>query len=616
LKEFFGSNERKINRMLLNNFWLTNIAAYCFLYFLLIYGQQPISHTLLLIGIGFTFIINIILELYYSYVYKKNNKNIFLIKYLVILSLIINLNIFLIISKSSMIPEVMITTTMLSMLYYEMRIIYFTLFLNSSIFVFLILLNKIPINLNSSTCLYFIIFLFILYLITGYLHKLTNILSTLKKHDDELLVKNAEIQSAYDELESEQQKVGQLNNKLLEKNKVLQDAYNEITIKQQEVLNLNQSLLKTNATNIKAYAELNSQQEEMSALNQELIATNETLQNAFDELSIKQQEVIALNQGLLDSNSKLEKTYTDLNTQQEEMSALNQELIATNETVENAYNELSIKQQEIIALNQVLTESNANLENAYAELRQTETQLVYQEKMASLGQLSAGLTHEINTPMGAISCNVDISKTLIGKIKSSIPNEDLPDVQNLLLKLDELNDINIMASKRIVNIVKSLKNFARLDDEDWLTDTDIRKDIDNSLILLNSRITDEIKIVRNYGDIPNVNCFGSQMNQVIMNLLVNALDAINGNGTIQISTYTEKKFVCINIKDNGVGIKPENLNKIFSPGFTTKGVGVGTGLGLAITYNIVQKHKGHLEVKSEYDKGSEFTVKIPLQIQS
>ncbi|MGE5330097.1 MAG: ATP-binding protein [Deltaproteobacteria bacterium] len=613
MKQFLSQNERKTNRILLNSCWGITAIGYPLMYLLLFYEEANFSQFTYIIGAVISFTINIILEICYSSFYKKD-KNTFIIKYLIIASLTFTLNLILILSNTAMAPEALITNIMLSMLYYELPIIYFALLLNSSIFLFLILINKIIITESFNNYIYFVIFLFLFYILTGYLKKLTNILSALKKHESELLEKNTELQAAYDNLETEQQKVAKLNNELQKNNKTLQDAYNEISIKQQEVLTLNQNLLETNARNLKAYAELNTQQEEMSALNQELIATNETLQSAFNELSIKQQEVVALNQGLLDSNSKLEKAYADLNSQQEEMSALNQELIATNETVHNAFNELNIKQQEVIALNQVLTESNKNLENAYAELRQTETQLVYQEKMASLGQLSAGLAHEINTPMGAISCNVDISKVLIGKIKSSIP-DDFPDAQNMLLKLDELNDINIMASKRIVNIVKSLKSFARLDDEDWITYTDISKDIDNSLILLNSRINDKIEIVKNYAVIPNVNCFGSQMNQVIMNLLVNALDAINGSGKIEISTFTEERFVCIRIIDNGIGIKPENLNKIFSPGFTTKGVGVGTGLGLAITYNIIQKHKGTIEVKSEYGKGSAFTVKIPLEIK-
>ncbi|MGE5473628.1 MAG: ATP-binding protein [Ignavibacteriales bacterium] len=558
MNDFFNHNEHKTNRLLINSCWAIIVIGYFIMYLSAVYGQVNFTHTILFVIVCISIFINLALEFLY-FLAKKKNKTLPILKYLVIFSFTFNLNSILILSHASMAPEIIITNIMVAILYYQIPIIYFTIFINSLALLLFILINKIILIQNFSTYFYLVIFLFLFYILTGYLRRLTNIVSSLKQHEQKLIEKNEEIQSAYDKLEFEQQKVDKLNNELIDNNKVLLDAFNELTI--------------------------------------------------------KQQEIVALNQGLLDSNTKLETAYSELNLQQEEMTALNQELMATNEAMRRAINELSLKQKEIISLNQGLTESNQNLEKAYNELRQAETQLVQQEKMASLGQLSAGLAHEINTPMGAIACNVDISKNIISQIKSQISETDFPEIYNLLIKLEDLNQVNIMACQRIVKIVKSLKSFARLDDEDWLTETDLNKDIENSLILLNSRITENVKIIRDFSDIPIVSCIGSQINQVIMNLLVNALDAINGSGIISISTYVEENWVCISIKDTGIGIKPEHINKIFNPGFTTKGVGVGTGLGLAITYNIVQKHNGCIEVKSEHNKGSDFTVKLPLEIQ-
>lgn len=287
-------------------------------------------------------------------------------------------------------------------------------------------------------------------------------------------------------------------------------------------------------------------------------------------------------------------------------------LIQINKELEKTNQELNAKQEELIILNQNLSTFAQNLEKAYNELKQAQIKLVQQEKMASLGQLVAGVAHEINTPVGTINCNIDISQRLVRDIEFQLENLNIEKVKDNLSKLSDINKINIIAIDRIVNIVKSLRSFARLDDTEF-GEADIHVSIENSIVLLNNRIKDRIEVIREYGELPKVKCYVNEINQVFLNLLVNAVDAIPDKGVIWIKTYAEAGKVFIKIRDSGTGIKPEHLGKIFDPGFTTKGVGVGTGLGLSIVYNIIEKHKGEITVESEYGKGTEFTVELPVE---
>ena len=260
-----------------------------------------------------------------------------------------------------------------------------------------------------------------------------------------------------------------------------------------------------------------------------------------------------------------------------------------------------------------LEENNLNLENAYKEVKQAQAHLVQNEKMASLGMLVAGIAHEINNPMGAISSNVDLFTTIINRLIDSMSIQENKEIANLVSKLDVANNMNKIATERITEIIKSLKNFARLD-EAIIKPANIHEGIENTLLLLKNKMKNNIAIVRQYGEIPEILCYPNQLNQVFMNLLVNAIHAIKDKGSILIKTYIQDEKVYIKINDTGSGIKPEHINKIFDPGFTTKGVGVGTGLGLSIVYNIIDKHKGRIWVKSEIDKGSEFTIELPINM--
>ena len=239
------------------------------------------------------------------------------------------------------------------------------------------------------------------------------------------------------------------------------------------------------------------------------------------------------------------------------------------------------------------------LKNTLKELKDTQIQLINSEKMASLGQLVAGVAHEINTPVASIKSN----NAIVSKLLDQIPNNGLAEM------LKELNEIDKEAIQRISNIVVSLKKFVRLDEAE-IQEADINKELDLTLDLIRHETKNRIEIIKEYGEIPTIKCFPNMLNQVFTNILINACQAIEGKGIIKISTEFKNQNLIIKIKDNGKGIPENQLNKIFTAGYTTKGVGIGTGLGLAICRKIIDKHNGEIIVNSELGKGSEFIITI------
>ena len=239
-----------------------------------------------------------------------------------------------------------------------------------------------------------------------------------------------------------------------------------------------------------------------------------------------------------------------------------------------------------------------DLKKALKELQETQLQLINSEKMASLGQLVAGVAHEINTPVASIKSNNEIMKKLVTQIE----NDDIAEL------LKEINKIDSEAISRINGLVVSLRKFVRLDEAE-LQEADINKELDLTLDLIRHETKNRIDVVKNYGKLPPIKCYPNMLNQVFMNILVNAAHAIKKDGIISIDTSYKKKQLVVKIKDTGCGIKEPA--KIFDAGYTTKGVGVGTGLGLAISQKIIEKHNGKIEVKTKINKGSEFCITIP-----
>lgn len=239
------------------------------------------------------------------------------------------------------------------------------------------------------------------------------------------------------------------------------------------------------------------------------------------------------------------------------------------------------------------------LKTTLKELKETQLQLINSEKMASLGQLVAGVAHEINTPVASIKSNNGLLSKLIPQIQDA-------EIAELM---QEINHIDSEAIQRISNIVVSLKKFVRLDEAE-LQEADINKELDLTLDLIRHETKNRIQVVKNYGKLPLIKCYPNMLNQVFTNILVNACQAIEGNGTITITTSYEAETMTVSIKDTGKGIPEEEISKIFTAGYTTKGVGVGTGLGLAISAKIIEKHNGKIIVNSEQGHGSEFIITI------
>jgi two-component system, NtrC family, sensor kinase len=265
-------------------------------------------------------------------------------------------------------------------------------------------------------------------------------------------------------------------------------------------------------------------------------------------------------------------------------------------------------------------------------LAEAQTQLLQAEKLAAVGQLAAGIAHEINNPVGFINSNLGSLKKYTTSFLQLIDAyrlvaEVCPPEHPALLRVNQLCDeidINFIRDdalsllgesreglERIKHIVADLRDFSRIGETKW-QQADVHKCLDSTLNVISSEITTRTSIVKKYGVLPEIRCMPFQLNQVFMNLLLNAAHAIKEHGTITLRTGREAETVWIDVEDSGMGISAENLKRIFEPFFTTKAVGAGTGLGLSVAYGIVQQHQGRIEVRSEPGKGTVFRVILPI----
>jgi signal transduction histidine kinase len=282
--------------------------------------------------------------------------------------------------------------------------------------------------------------------------------------------------------------------------------------------------------------------------------------------------------------------------------------------------ELKARIQSLLHLRQLEREiqrRNEELQNALEELKETQAQLVHSEKMAALGLLVAGVAHEINNPVSFAKISLSNLRRSFGEAKKLL--EESQASQAVLGRAQEMEGaIGIIKTglERTEAIVNELKNFVRKD-QPHFRPTDLHQGLDSTLTLLGHELGDTIRIEKAYGNLELVDTIPGQMNQVFMNLLHNAIEAVQmkgaGDGIIRIKTWKSGDAACVSIWDNGTGISEEKQSRVFEPFFTTKEVGKGTGLGLAVTYRIIENHRGRIDFQSEAGKWTEFTIVLPVQ---
>jgi two-component system NtrC family sensor kinase len=298
-----------------------------------------------------------------------------------------------------------------------------------------------------------------------------------------------------------------------------------------------------------------------------------------------------------------------------------------------------ILEQKVQERTQEILETNQELNITLEDLKQTQTQLVAAEKMASLGQLTAGIAHEINNPINFVTSNVsplqrDVDMLLeaietienVGLSEKSTAQkqkeiedykEDL-DFDYLKIEINHLLSGIKEGATRTAEIVKGLRIFSRVDEDD-LKKASMNEGLDSTLVIMNSLLNQhQISVIKDYGDIPVIECYPGKLNQVFLNIISNAIYAINkqhnenGNGKLTIRTRSEEDSVFVTLKDNGIGMDEQTKAKIFDPFFTTKDVGEGTGLGMSITYNTIKKHNGEIFVNTALGAGTELIIKLPI----
>jgi signal transduction histidine kinase len=246
---------------------------------------------------------------------------------------------------------------------------------------------------------------------------------------------------------------------------------------------------------------------------------------------------------------------------------------------------------------------NVELKRVLDELKETQAQLVHSAKMASLGDLVAGLTHEFATPIGVIQASADLVERALSRVEAEPPV--LESAERSLSTLSA-------AAERLARLLRSLKTYAQLDEAD-LQLADIHEGIESTLDLIAPKLADRVEAVKDFGEVPSVECYPSQLHQAFMTLLVNACESIDGRGAVTVKTWIEGKEVLVRIADTGRGIPRERLDRIFDVGLSEKDSRMRMHVGLSNVHSIVQRHGGSVSVESEVGQGTAFTIRLPLR---
>ena len=389
----------------------------------------------------------------------------------------------------------------------------------------------------------------------------------------------------------------------------------------------------------KSEEELRKSAEKQLEFNEKLILSQRALEERNKRLKISETEIlnssrkqIAVNEKLIRVQDELRKAFEKVKYSEERMRSIAEEQLEATEKLMIAENKLKSSLDHETA-------SREELENTLTNLKSTQSQLVQSEKMASLGQLTAGIAHEINNPInfvynGIDTLNVSLEE-LLGIVDKYDELESTEDYKKVLEEIKEMKedvsyddlmvDIKELVSDikkgavRTIEIVKGLRVFSRLDEEE-MKPAKINDALDATLILLRNKTKNKISVKKFYDEsIDEINCFPGQLNQVFMNILNNGIQAIpdeRKDGEIQIYTENQDQHIMIKLKDNGGGMSEQVKRRIFEPFFTTKAVGIGTGLGMSISFGIIEKHGGNIFVNSEEGKGTEFSILLPKHLSA
>lgn len=456
----------------------------------------------------------------------------------------------------------------------------------------------------------------------------------IEEQTNEIRLKEEDIQSRELELSKLTQEITQTQKTLNSKNELIRAQLEDIAEQEEEINNRNQVLDLIQKEIDNQQEKIEEQKSQLTAY-ASLVERQKFVRNVIIVFCALILGMIALlHRGYRikkNANRKLERMNSEIIKQKKEIEEKNEELQAKNEEIVAQSEELKQANEEILSTNEALQNQKSELQFTLENLKMTQDQLVQSEKLASVGQLTAGIAHELNNPVNFISGNVNPLKRdlddifrLLSMYEEIINNnklsEEFTDVNELKENLDfefltkeikSLLEGISEGAQRSSEIVKGLRSFSRID-EDKFTMADIHDGIDSTLILLYNRTKNRIKIHKNYGDLPSIECLPSKLNQVFMNILTNSIQAIEDKGDIYIDTISSGIGVKIIFKDTGVGMTPEVKKKIFEPFYTTKDVGSGTGLGLAISYGIIEQHRGNIDVISEPGKGTEFIISLPI----
>jgi two-component system NtrC family sensor kinase len=365
-----------------------------------------------------------------------------------------------------------------------------------------------------------------------------------------------------------------------------------------------------------------------AALRSEIVRLNKVIKALMDRAE-REMSTQRSNFGLFQTTIMLEG---QVRSRTRELEAALRENETITRALRRATGQMELEIEERKRAHQALEAKEAEQRVLIEKLKDAHLQLLQSEKMASIGQLAAGVAHEINNPIGFVSSNLG---TLRGYADALLKVVDAYETLDTVLaahpqllryieeqkQLNELayvrNDIrtliaeSIEGTTRVRNIVQNLRDFSHVDQGDW-QQTNLHAGLDSTLSVARNEIKHKAKVIKDYGELPLVECLPSQINQVFLNLLVNAAQAITDQGTITIRTRADDAMVCVAISDTGSGMAPEVLAKVFDPFFTTKPVGQGTGLGLAVSFGIVEQHGGHIEVESTPGAGSTFSIMLPV----